>query len=99
MFCVSSSSQQEKPALRRTRMNLQLADKSLESLVGLLEDIIVKSCSIEYLHTFAIVNFGKGTNYEVIFGQPFMRQFQMIQDWGYNYLYLRHDGVITRINL
>ena len=23
----------------------------------------------------------------------------MIQDWGYNYLYLQHDGVITRINL
>lgn len=28
-----------------------------------------------------------------------MRQFQMIQDWGYNYLYLRHEGVITRVNL
>ena len=23
----------------------------------------------------------------------------MIQDWGYNYLYLRHEGVITRVNL
>ena len=23
----------------------------------------------------------------------------MIQDWGYNYLYLQHDGVITRVNL
>ena len=23
----------------------------------------------------------------------------MIQDWGYNYLYLRHDSVITRVNL
>ena len=22
-----------------------------------------------------------------------------IQDWGYNYLYLRHDGVTTRVNL
>ena len=88
-----------KPALRRTRMNLQLADGSLESPVGLLEDVTVTSCGIEYLHTFAIVDFGKGTSYEVILGRPFMRQFQMIQDWGYNYLYLRHDGVITRINL
>ena len=58
----------EKPALRRTRMNLQLADGSLESPVGLLEDVKVKSCGIEYLHTFAIVNFGKGTSYEVILG-------------------------------
>ena len=23
----------------------------------------------------------------------------MIQDWGYNYLYLRHNGVTTRVNL
>ena len=88
-----------KPALRRTRMNLQLEDGSLESPGGLLEDVIVKSCGIEYLHTFAIVNFGKGTSYEVILGRPFMRQFLMIQDWGYNYWYLRHDGVITRVNL
>ena len=22
----------------------------------------------------------------------------VIQDWGYNYLYLRHDGVTTRVN-
>ena len=72
----------EKPALKRTRMNLQLADGSLESLVRFLEDVKGKSCSIEYLHTFAIVNFGKGTSYEVILGRPFMRQFQMIQDWG-----------------
>lgn len=69
-------------------MNWQLADVSLESLIGLLEEFTIKSCSIEYLHTFAIVDFGKGTNYEVILGQPFMRQLQMIQDWGYNYLYL-----------
>ena len=88
-----------KPAIWRTRMSLQLADGSLEHPLGLLEDVKVKSCGIEYLQTFAIVDFGKNTNYEVILGRPFMRQFQMIQDWGYNYLYLRHEGVITRINL
>ena len=88
-----------KPALRKTCMNLQLVDGSLESPMGLLEDVTVTSCGIEYLHTFAIVDFGKGTSYEVILGRPFMRQFQMIQDWGYNYLYLRHDGVTTRVNL
>ena len=70
-----------------------------EHPLGLLEDVKVKSCGIEYLQTFAIVDFGKNTNYEVILGRPFMRQFQMIQDWGYNYLYLCHEGVITQINL
>lgn len=28
-----------------------------------------------------------------------MRQFRMIQDWSYNYLYLRHEGVVTQVNL
>ena len=80
-------------------MSLQLADGSLERPIGLLENVVVKSCGIEYTHTFAIVDFGNNANYEVILGRPFMRQFRMIQDWGYNYLYLRHEGVITRVNL
>ena len=88
-----------RPTVRQTRMNLQLADGSLENPIGLLENIIVTSCGIEYEHTFAIVDFGQNTNYEVILGQPFMRQFQMVQDWGYNYLYLRHETAITRVNL
>ena len=35
---------------------------------------LVKSCGIEYEHTFAIVDFGKETDYEVILGRPFMHQ-------------------------
>ena len=62
-----------KPAIRRTRMNLQLADGSLERPIGLLENVAVKSCGIEYTHTFAIVDFGNNANYEVILGRPFMR--------------------------
>ena len=61
--------------------------------------MIVNSCGLEYEHTFAIVDFGRNTNYEVILGRPFMRQFRMIQDWGYNYLYLRHKSVVTQVNL
>ena len=61
-----------KLAIRRTlgitRMSLQLADGSLESSIGLLEDVKVKLCGIEYSHTFAIFDFGKDTNYEVILG-------------------------------
>ena len=54
-------------------MNLQLADGSLENPIGLLENVTIKSCGIEYEHTFAIVDFGKCANYEVILGRPFMR--------------------------
>ena len=44
--------------LRKTRMDLQLADGNLEHPLGLLEHVIIKSCSIEFDHTFAIVDFG-----------------------------------------
>ena len=66
------------PTIRKTRMNLLLADGTLESPMGMLENICVESCGIEYEHTFSIVNFGNNTNYEVILGRPFMRQFRMI---------------------
>ena len=78
-----------KRALRSTRMELQLADGNLENPLGLLEDIVVESCGVKYEHTFAIVDFGQDPNYEIILGRPFMRQLKVIQDWGYDYLYLR----------
>ena len=64
-------------------MNLQLADGSLETPMGLLENVLVKC--IEFEHTFDVVDFGQERNYKVILGRTFMRQFLMIQDWGYNY--------------
>ena len=88
-----------KLALRKTRVQLQLADGKLAKPLGMLENVTVESCGIKYEHTFAIVDFGTDPNYEVILGRPFMRQLMIIQDWGYNYLYLRHDGVTTRVNL
>ena len=57
-----------KPTVRSTRMNLQLADGSLENPIGLLENITVKRCGIEYEQRFAVVDFGKNANYEVILG-------------------------------
>ena len=58
------------------------------------------SCGIEYEHTFAVVDFGsRKPNYEIILDRPFMRQLKMIQDWGYNYIYLRQPSAMTRIDL
>ena len=81
-------------------MQLQLAtDGTVAKPLGMLERVTVTSCGIAFMHMFAIVDFGRDPNYEVILGRPFMRQMLVIQDWGYNYLYLRHDGVTTIINL
>ena len=86
-----------KLSLRKTRMELQLADGNLEHPLGMLEN--VEFCGVKYKHTFAIVDFGQDPNYEVISRRPFMCQLQVIQDWGFDYLYLRHDDVTTRVNL
>ena len=59
-------------------MNLQLANGSLENPIGLLTNVAVELCGIEYEHTFAIVDFGQNSNYEVILGRPFVCQFQMV---------------------
>ena len=76
------------PSLRKTRMKLQLANGYVERPMGLLEKVVVSSCNIEYEHTLAVVDLGTKPNYEIVLGRPFMRQLKMIQDWGYNYIYL-----------
>ena len=88
-----------KKALRKTCMDLQLADGNLEHPLGLLEHVIIKSCGIEFEHTFAIVDFGQDPNYEVILGRPFMRQLMVLEDWGYDYLYLRHENATTQVSM
>ena len=87
-----------KPAIRRTRMKLQLADGHLEVPLGLLEGIIITTCGIKFTHTFAVVDFGRKTAYDLILGRPFMRQSKLIQDWGKNHLYLKHAHALIRVN-
>ena len=65
-------------------MKLQLANGYIERPIGLLEGFVVTSCGVEYEHMFAVVDFGKISNYETILGRPFMRQLKMMQDWGFN---------------
>ena len=54
--------------VKATCMNLHLANGSLENPIGLLENVIVRSCGIEYEYTFGIVDFGKNTNYGILLG-------------------------------
>ena len=74
-------------------------DGYIESPINLLEKVIVTSCGIEYKHTFFVFEFGRNHNYEIILGCPFMQQLKMIQDWGYNYIYLHHPNAMTIIDL
>ena len=58
-----------KSTLHKTQMNLQLAHDSLNNPIGIVEDITMESCGIEYEHIFAIIDFKMNTNYEAILGQ------------------------------
>ena len=49
-------------------MNLQLADGRLKNPIGILENVALTTCGIEYTHSFAIVDFGKEDNYDLILG-------------------------------
>ncbi len=80
-------------------MKLQLADGHIEQPLGMIDRLEITSCGIEYEHTFSVVDFGKNPNYHIILGRPFMRQMKMIQDWGYDYLYLHQPTATTRVNL
>ena len=62
-----------KPTLRKTWMKLQLADGHIERPLGILEKVIVTSCGVEYEHLFAVVDFGKYPNYDIVLGKSFMR--------------------------
>ena len=69
-------------------MKLQLADGHIQRPIGFLERVLVTTCGIEYEHIFAVVDFGKEPNYEIILGRLFMCQMKRIQDWGYDFIYL-----------
>ena len=84
-----------KRALTSTRMGLQLVNGEVKYPIGLLEDTPISICDIEIAHTFAVVDFGPKMNYKIILGHPFMRQMLVVQDWGYNLIYLRHKNAIV----
>ena len=71
-------------------MILQLVDRVITYPMGLLEGVQVKFCGIDFDHSFVVVDFKQETNYEVILGRPFMHQLLVVQDCGYNHLYLHH---------
>ena len=60
----------------------------MERPLDLLENIVLTSYEIEYEHTFAVVDFNKEPNYEIIQRRPFMWRMKMIQAWGYNFIHL-----------
>lgn len=62
----------EKPTVKSSRMNLQLAHNKLKNPIGILENVALTSCGIEYTRTFALVHFEREANYKLIIGWTLM---------------------------
>lgn len=75
-----------------TKIVLKLVDNgSFGKPMEILKDVGITSCgTTTYKYTFAIIDFGGTTSYDVILGCPFICQLGMIRDW--------HLPVFERIN-
>lgn len=80
-------------------MGLQLVDGETKHPMGLLKNILVSTCGIKFKYTFAVVDIEHDPNYELIVRWSFIRQMLVVQDWGYNNLYLCHSKSIIRVEL
>ena len=65
-------------------MNLQLADGKLENPIGILEDVALISCGIEYTHSFAVVDFGRDRVYPLLRCSRFWKRSKLRVDLGKN---------------
>ena len=79
-------------------MKLQLIDGHLARPMGLLEQVVLSTCEIEFVYPLAIVDFGLKSTHDIILGRPFMMQLKMIQDWGSNHIYLKGKHGATKID-
>ncbi|KAL4276473.1 hypothetical protein AHAS_Ahas20G0210700 [Arachis hypogaea] len=55
-----------------TRIALQIADKSMKSAYGLVENILVKVGKFFFLADFVILDIGEDENASIILGRPFL---------------------------
>ena len=70
---ATTQGSETQPTVRSTQMNLHLANGRLKNSIGILENVALTTCGIEYTHSFAVVDFGQEANYKLILGQRFMQ--------------------------
>ena len=66
--------------VKSTRMTLQLADRSIKYLYGLVEDVIVKMDKFIFLVDFAVMDIKEDNEAPLILGRPFMKIVRFIID-------------------
>ncbi|GJU48190.1 reverse transcriptase domain-containing protein [Tanacetum coccineum] len=68
------------PALTKTQMILELADRSISTLTGIAEDVFVKVGTFYFPANFVVVDYDADPRVPLILGRPFLRTARALID-------------------
>ncbi|GJY89821.1 reverse transcriptase domain-containing protein [Tanacetum coccineum] len=83
------------PALTKTRMILELADRTISTPTGIAEDVFVKVGTFFFPADFVVVDYVADPRVPLILGRPFLRT--ALKDWTYSSNY--DDNLVNRIDI
>ncbi|GJT76245.1 reverse transcriptase domain-containing protein [Tanacetum coccineum] len=79
------------PALTKTRMILELADRTISTSTGIAEDVFVKVGTFFFPADFVVVDYVADPRVPLILGTPFLRTARPLIDVHGEQMTLRHD--------
>ncbi|GJW78348.1 reverse transcriptase domain-containing protein [Tanacetum coccineum] len=79
------------PALTKTRMILELADRTISTPTGIVEDVFVKVGTFFFPADFVVVDYVADPRVPLILGRPFLRTARALIDVHGEQMTLRHD--------
>ncbi|GJV88486.1 reverse transcriptase domain-containing protein [Tanacetum coccineum] len=79
------------PALTKTRMILELADRTISTPTGIAEDVFVKVGTFFFPANFVVVDYIADPRVPLILGRPFLRTARALIDVHGEQMTLRHD--------
>ncbi|GJS82786.1 reverse transcriptase domain-containing protein [Tanacetum coccineum] len=79
------------PALTKTRMILELADRMISTPTGIAEDVFVKVGTFFFPADFVVVDYVANPRVPLILGRPFLRTARALIDVHGEQMTLRHD--------
>ncbi|GJS12326.1 reverse transcriptase domain-containing protein [Tanacetum coccineum] len=79
------------PALTKTRMILELADRTISTPTGIAEDVFVKVRTLFFPADFVVVDYVADPRVPLILGRPFLRMARALIDVHGEQMTLRHD--------
>ncbi|GJQ98335.1 reverse transcriptase domain-containing protein [Tanacetum coccineum] len=79
------------PALTKTRMILELADRTISTPTGIAEDVFVKVGTFFFPADFVVVDYVADPRVPLILGRPFLRMARALIDVHGEQMTLRHD--------